>query len=200
MKRRQRCTLSTKHLELQANVYSGHEKASDEALLLQILGTALAPASVVVGAAAPEYTLPLHIVQVVGEGQYLHNESVRLLKESEALIREYEELNEPTTSDSLVDPAIEKFNHEYRSTEAIFAAGRKVSKLAIENMLADKCHEVRGGTQITKEEKERAEMLLPVDRQGDCSIMEGYEGWGEIAHKSHRAAEKMVVDRNVVEA
>jgi hypothetical protein len=198
MKQRQRCA-SSRLPPLTTCVYkliqcSGKEKASDEELLLQLLGTALASASVVLGATTPKYTKPLPILHVTGQGQYLQNETVRLLEESRALLQEYEELNAPDSGESPLEKAVAKFNHESETTEGILASGRKAGKRAVENMLADKYNEIRERTQISTPEKEMAQLFVPADRQDEDVTMEGYEGWGSIADKSRRAAQKMVVD------
>lgn len=173
---------------------SGKDKASDDERLLQLLGTALTPASAVLGATAPKYTKPLHILHVTGQGQYLQNETVRLLEESRALLQEYGGLNMPDSSESPLENAVAKFNHDSETTEDVFASGRKAGKRAVENMLADKYNEVRERTQVSTPEKEMAQLLVPADRQDEDMTMEGHEGWGSIADKSRRAAQKMVVD------
>ena len=152
------------------------------------------------GATAPKYTKPLPILHVTGQGQYLQNETVRLLEESRALLQEYEELNAPNSSESPLEKAVAKFNHDSETTEDVFASGRKTGKRAVENMLADKYNEVRERTQISTSEKEMAQLFVPADHQDEDVTMEAHEGWGSIADKSRRAAQKMVVDTKEDEA
>jgi hypothetical protein len=181
-------------------VHSGRQKATDEELLLQLLGSALAPTSSVLDAVPPVYTMPLHVPHIVGEGTYLHNEMARLLEESRSLLQEYEALNNVEARGLAVGKFVDVYNHESNSVHSIVEAGRKVNKKAIENMLADKYHEVREEPQISAEDKEKAQLLRSVECQDEDLTMEDHEAWGSIAKKSRAAAEYLVVEMRDVEA
>lgn len=160
----------------------------------------MAPASGVLGGDPRVYTVPLPVPHIIGEGTYLHNEMARVLEASRSLLQEYEALNHIETHGSFVDDAVAEYNNAYNSVEAIFEAGRKVNKRAIENMLADKYNEVRNDTQISVEDKKKALLTMPAEREDEDLTMENHEGWGSIAEKSCEAAAYLVVEMREIEA
>jgi hypothetical protein len=97
-----------------------------------------------VGAAPVESTFPIRVDQVVAHPQPLHQQCLLLLEETRALLEVFTGLMEPDEGDSPLDKLIEDFNHDRDYTESVIAAGAKVGKAEIDNMLADKNNEVRG--------------------------------------------------------
>lgn len=176
----------------EAKAAVGKCKKVHEEQNLELLDNVLA--SVVLDASPTELSKPLHIAQVTEQGQHLHQQSMLLLEESKVLLETFNMLAERDPGASCLEKVADEFNRNRDYTEKLFAIGRKFGKSAIEDMLADKYNEVRRQRTVSKDEEVMGQMVFDnADlRTEDMTMaMAECEGWGSVADKAIRAAQKM---------
>ena len=166
---------------------SAEDKKDHDEQFLALLTTALAPA--VPGATGVKLSKPLHVTQITAVGQPLHQQSLLLLQESKALLKAYNDVTEQGGRTSSLDQLAADFRHDHESIGDMIEAGKRVGKSDIEDRLADKYNEVRGRRTMTKDEEELGGLVF--DSADARDVVMDSEGWGKVAHKASRAAQKM---------
>jgi hypothetical protein len=109
------------------------------------------------------------------------------------LIKAYNDLAGKNIGPSPLDQLEATFRRDCEYTSSVLAAGKKVAKSEIEDMMADRYNEVRGRRALTEDEAKLGKEIFDSADQDADTVMSDTEGWGEVAYKTSRAARKMPV-------
>lgn len=136
---------------------------------------------------------PLRITHVAPYDQPLYKKCSILLQESRGLLARYHELAHEHSEDTLrMEDLSKTFAADRDQTARAIAAGRRVADADIDDMLADKLHNVRGRKAITAEDETRGREILQIGRNQRPALAElDQEGWGRVACRAQRAVEKL---------
>ncbi|KAK5036880.1 hypothetical protein LTR13_005260 [Exophiala sideris] len=132
----------------------------------------------------------IHVDFLGAEGQPYCEGLVSLMKQSDALIRAFDELSARKPQQSRLREINTSFKKEKDVAVATVEAGRRVAEADVENLLADKFQEVRTPPDLDAEEQQRGRMLLS---RGVNKLTPTREtiGWGNVARDAEKAMAKL---------
>lgn len=171
--------------------YRESDKAAFQHGILPRLRTALAPID---SQEAPELedesTLEVACV-AAGHQEYiveitqLIRESYELVKTFDGLVKREEEI--PSSRLRLLEWDTHKDEEAILST---VKAGRRVAARDVDSMLADRYNEVRGRSNLTREDEQQGRMLLSKGEE-DHKESRDSMGWGNVAADARKAVHKL---------
>jgi hypothetical protein len=122
----------------------------------------------------------------------LYKKSSVLVEESKNLLARYHELAQQHSETSRIGDLSKTFAVDKDQAARAIAAGRRVADAAIDDMLADKVHEVRGRKAVTGDDETLGREILQIGQNQRPELAElDPEGWGKVAHRAQRAVEKL---------
>ena len=116
-----------------------------------------------------------------------------LLEESKKLLARYHQLAQPNGETSGFEDIAREFAADKDQTARAIAAGRRVADADIDDMLADKLHEVRGRKALAADDETLGREIMQIgqNQRSEEPAEPATEGWGTVAHRAQRAVEKL---------
>jgi hypothetical protein len=115
-----------------------------------------------------------------------------LVEESKKLLAEYHQLAQRRPEPSRAHGLSQRFAADQHQAARAIAAGRRVADADIDDMLADKFHQVRGRPAITPDDETRGREILQLGCNQRPQLAElDDERWGKVAYRAQRAAQKL---------
>ncbi|KIX01330.1 uncharacterized protein Z518_09055 [Rhinocladiella mackenziei CBS 650.93] len=109
--------------------------------------------------ASSSNNLPIHVKSLGAEGQSFCDSMVNLMKQSHALLFAYDQLASQETQTSRLQEISTTFKRDKEVAKATIEAGRLVAGRDVDNLLADRFHEVRDPDDLTDEEIHKGRLL-----------------------------------------
>lgn len=136
---------------------------------------------------------PLKIAHISPTPEALYLKSSILLDESQNLLTQYHQLAHQPSAPSRLTGLAKKFAADRDQIAQAIAAARKVADADIDDMLADRLHEVRSRkATITAADETLGKEILRLGRNQRPELAElDPEGWGNVAYRAQRAVEKL---------
>ncbi|OAP64010.1 hypothetical protein AYL99_03237 [Fonsecaea erecta] len=171
---------------------SAWDKQSFEAEIAPLLQSALGGFASGLPSDPPDKPTPIHVQFLGAEGQMYCDAMVNLLKQSGALLFAYDELAGRPAYTSRLQETRTSFEKDKGVSVSSIEAGKKITGMEIEKLLADKFHEVRDLHGLTIEEEQKGRMLLShgTDQQ-EAAVSKQTPGWGNIARDTEMAIERL---------
>ena len=126
--------------------------------------------------------------------QVYFNQVAELLNTSHRLINTYHEVREGETKSTPSRlPEMERdFKKDQEAALSTIDAGRRVAARDVETMLADRHHEVRGRSNLTREDEQKGRMLLArCEEDDEEEDSREVMGWGMVAADARSAIKKL---------
>lgn len=115
-----------------------------------------------------------------------------IIEDSYHMLEQYKDLCKPILYESRLDEISTICKKDTQAALALLAAGRRVAMSDIQDMLADRFHEVRDRSVVTPEEDAKGRLLLSKGhREEDDGAAGGGVGWGTIALEARKAVDKL---------
>ncbi|KAI1612099.1 hypothetical protein EDD36DRAFT_274547 [Exophiala viscosa] len=132
----------------------------------------------------------IHVDFLGAERQPYCEGLVNLMKQSDALIRAFDQLSAREAEQSRFGEIITSFKKEKDVAVATVQAGRQVAEADVENLLADRFQNIRSPSGLKAEEQQRGRMLLSRGINLPTATRETV-GWGNVARDAEKAMAKL---------
>jgi hypothetical protein len=115
-----------------------------------------------------------------------------LVEESRNLLAEYHQLAQRRSETSHAEDLSKRFAADKDQVARAIGAGRRVADADIDDMLADKLHEVRGRKAIMADDETLGREILQIGCNQRPELAErDREGWGQVAYRAQKAVQKL---------
>ncbi|OQV08906.1 hypothetical protein CLAIMM_13115 [Cladophialophora immunda] len=131
------------------------DKQSFDAEITPLLKSALGSFASGVPTDPTSFAAPIQVQFLGAEGQMYCDAMVDLMKQSGALIFAYDELARRSSHQSRLQEIRASFEKDKEVSVSTIEAGKKVTSMDIEKLLADRLHEVRDPHGVTAEEEQK---------------------------------------------
>ncbi|KIX93107.1 uncharacterized protein Z520_11164 [Fonsecaea multimorphosa CBS 102226] len=167
------------------------DKQSFEAEIAPLLSSALGGFASGLPNDPTSFAAPIEVRFLGAEGQIYCEAMVDLMKQSGALIFAYDELAGRPAHTSRLQDIRTSFEKDTGVSASTIEAGRKVTGMEIEKLLADSLHEVRDLHGLTADEEQKGKMLLSHGMDQQEAASKHTLGWGNVARDTETAIERL---------
>ncbi|KIW22669.1 60S ribosomal protein L15 [Cladophialophora immunda] len=167
------------------------DKQSFDAEITPLLKSALGSFASGVPTDPTSFAAPIQVQFLGAEGQMYCDAMVDLMKQSGALIFAYDELARRSSHQSRLQEIRASFEKDKEVSVSTIEAGKKVTSMDIEKLLADRLHEVRDPHGVTAEEEQKGRMLLSHGTDHQEAASKETLGWGNVARDAEMAMERL---------